>query len=302
MRVSSASFLVIALMATTARPAFSQDGQDLGAGLTLRFTQDTQTGFGNATGGGQNSAGGSEINQVWGDYEVGSSLLRLSITGNLEGNFNKLFLFIDGVAGGENVLDASNLDGGFNEIQNLAGLTFDDGFTADHGLRIEVGDGFYGVNQFDLIGNTASTVVSGGGPGDLPLTRVGTAGVFLGWDNSNVLGVDDASAANAATATTGWEFEIDLESLLGAAPTQDIGVTGFVTSPDATFVSNQVIGGVGGADNLGAGGGINFNSIAGSQFVTIGVTAIPEPGSAVVLMAIGSIGFVTRRRRRVSGL
>ena len=139
-------------------------------GLTLRATQDTPTGFGNATGGGQNS-GGSELNQLYADISGG--VLTLGITGNLESNFNKFFLFFDAVPGGENVLANDNVDGGFNEIINLAGLSFAGGATMDHGLRFEVGSGFFGVNIFDLIDNSASSVQSGDGPGSLPIAGVG---------------------------------------------------------------------------------------------------------------------------------
>lgn len=289
--------ILVAMIAALITPVVSgQDGIDLGSGQTLRFTQDTPTGFGNAVGGGQDSAGGSEINQLWGDFDSGTGTLSVSLSGNLEGNFNKMFLFIDGVVGGENILGSTNVDGGFNEINNLAGLTFDSGFTPDHGLRIEVGTGFYGVNAFDLIDDVGISVATGTGPADLPATGVGSSGVLLGWDNSNVLGVDGVSAAGASTATTGFEFEIDMTAILGGPVTQDIGISGFITSGDATFLSNQVIGGIGGAGNLGAPGVVDFNAIAGNQFVTIPATAVPEPGSAMVLS--GLLGLVTLRRRR----
>ena len=280
--------------------ARAQDGVAVGGGSLPLFVQDTATGFGNATGGGQDSSGGSEINAVYGDYDAGTGTLNIGLTGNLEGNFNKLFLFLDGVAGGENSLDGTNLDGGFNEIQNLSGLTFDSGFTADHGLRFEIGSGFVGVNSFDLIDDTAVSVTSAGGPGDLPLVSAGTGGILVGWDNSNILGVDDITAAGALTATTGIELQIDAASLFGAVPTQDIGIAGFITSSDAGFVSNQVIGGLGpGAANLGAGGGIDFSSITGNQFVTVNVptVAIPEP-SSVALLGLVAGGAMSRRRRR----
>ncbi|MEM9417895.1 MAG: hypothetical protein AAGA25_02420, partial [Planctomycetota bacterium] len=170
---------------TGSATAITLDGQNIPSeGLTLLATQTNPTTFGNATGGGQDSAGGGELNQIFGDYDSGSGLLELGITGNIEANFNKLWVFFDGVSGGENVLQNDNADGGFGEINAMAGLTFDSGFTADHGLRIEVGGGFYGVNQFDLIDNTAASVTSGSGAGDLPITNLGNGTVQVGWDNS----------------------------------------------------------------------------------------------------------------------
>ena len=288
-RVLATSFVLgVSMMA--AGQSNAQDGMNLGAGQTLKFVQNTATGFGNSTGT-QASLGGSEINAVWGNV-VGSTL-SFSVSGNLEANFNKFFLFFDAVAGGENVLQNDNNDGGFNEINNLAGLTFDNGFTADHGLRLEVGSGFWGLRAFDLIDNTAITVASGGGPGDLPLNALSGGGVTFGWDNSNALGIDGASAAGALTATTGWEFVIDINTLFGGL-VQDIGLAGFITSGDGTFLSNQVIGGLGaGAPNLAGPAGTNFNTPAGNQFV---VFAVPEPGTASVLLG-GLVMMLARRRR-----
>ena len=284
------TLFVLGVSMMAAGQSNAQDGMNLGAGQTLKFVQDTATGFGNSSGT-QASLGGSEINAVWGDV-VGSTL-SFSVSGNLEANFNKYFMFFDAVAGGENVLLSDNNDGGFNEINNLAGLTFDNGFTADYGLRLEVGSGFWALNGFNLNNNTAFTVASGGGPGDLPLNNVGSSGVFFGWDNSNALGIDGASAAGALTATTGWEFSIDLNTYLGAI-TQDIKLAGFITSGDGTFLSNQVIGGLGaGAPNLAGPAGTNFNQFAGNQFV---VFSVPEPGTASVLLG-GLVMMLARRRR-----
>jgi hypothetical protein len=62
----------------------AQDGQAVGGSLLA--TQDTPTQFGDATGGGQDSNGGSELNQLFGSISGGT--LNLGITGNLEANFN----------------------------------------------------------------------------------------------------------------------------------------------------------------------------------------------------------------------
>lgn len=268
------------------------DGMNVGAGLPLVSVQDTATFFGDSSGADQGAPFGSELNALYGTISGGT--LQLGMTGNLEGNFNKMWIFIDGVAGGEQTLAGDNNDGGFGEINNL-GFTFDNGFEPDHGLRFEVGSGFFGVNAFDLIDNTASSVVSGGGPGDLPLTD-GTDGVTtIGWDNSNGAGVDGSSAANALTATQGWEIEIDLAAFLGEVPSS-VGVMAIVTSGDGGFASNQVLPGIGGGDNLGArtGGDFankDFNGIAGDQFATI----VPAPASAALL---GLGGLAAARRRR----
>lgn len=255
-----ATALAIAVASTsTSTIAITLDGMGIPSeGLTLRATQNSPTQFGNATGGGQDSSGGSELNQLFADVVSGN--LELGITGNLEGNFNKMWIFFDAVEGGENVLAQDNVDGGFNEIQAMAGLTFPNGVTMDHGLRLEVGGGFYGVQFFDLITNTAQTIASGGGAGDLPLSNAGgPKGITLGWDNSNVLGVDSASAADAATATSGFEFEIDLVDAFNGSQ-GDINIISFVTSGDGSFMSNQVLPGVNSTTNLETSSNVAFTS------------------------------------------
>ncbi|MEQ8211585.1 MAG: PEP-CTERM sorting domain-containing protein [Lacipirellulaceae bacterium] len=129
---------------------------DIGYGSSLSI-QDTNTQFGNATDGDPiNGGGGSEINQVFGTVDNGR--LYVTITGNLETNFNKLEIFIDSVAGGVNTIDGANLPGGVDPfccggfeppnggntdntgaLQRMEGLTFDTGFEADHYLTITHG-------------------------------------------------------------------------------------------------------------------------------------------------------------------
>lgn len=268
------------------------DGMNVGAGLPLLAVQDTPTFFGDSSGADQGAPFGSELNAIYGTIEGGT--LKLGITGNLEANFNKFWIFIDGVAGGEQTLAGDNSDGGFGEINNL-GYTFDNGFEPDHGLRFELGGGFVGVNAFDLIDNSSSSVLAGGGTGDLPIVGASGSGVTVGWDNGNGAGVDGASAAGALTATQGWEIEIDLLAFLGEVPSS-VGVSAIITNGGGDFTSNQVLGGIGGGDNLGArtGGDFannDFNGIAGNQFVTV----VPAPASAALL---GLGGLVASRRRR----
>lgn len=268
------------------------DGMNVGAGLPLVAVQDTATFFGDSSGADQGAPFGSELNALYGTISGGT--LQLGMTGNLQANFNKMWIFIDGVAGGEQTLAGDNSDGGFGEINNL-GFTFDNGFEPDHGLRFEVGDGFLGVNSFDLIDNTSASVFSAGGAGALPLTDATDGIVTVGWDNANGAGVTDADASGALTATQGWEINIDLGAFLGEVPSS-VNVMAIVTNGEGTFASNQVLPGIGGGDNLGARAGgdfanNDFNGIAGDQFATI----VPAPASAA-LLGLGGLAAVRRRR------
>ncbi|TWT86651.1 hypothetical protein Mal64_34800 [Pseudobythopirellula maris] len=127
-----------------------------GAALSV---QNTRTQFGDGAGNpdpvitGNNlaDAGGSEIDQVF--ATVYEDRLYVLVAGNLEGNFNKLQLFIDSGPGGVNTIDGAALPGGLDgfccggleppkggntnndgALQRLDGLTFDSGFNADHAL------------------------------------------------------------------------------------------------------------------------------------------------------------------------
>lgn len=159
-----------AIVALAACPAFAQptingttagDESLYGAALS---TQNTRTQFGDGSGNpdpiitGSNLAenGGSEIDQVF--ATVSGDRLYVLVAGNLEGNFNKLNLFIDSAAGGVNTLDGDALPGGLDGfccggfpppkggntdniggLQNMHGLTFDAGFTADYALAFTHG-------------------------------------------------------------------------------------------------------------------------------------------------------------------
>lgn len=286
-KLATISVVVVAI--ATAPAAAQIDGVALGG--TLRATQNSPTSFGDAVGGGQDSAGGGELDAMYGDI-VGSTL-SLAISGNIEANFNKAWIFFDTKAGGETTLDNLNTDGGFNEIQAMAGMTFDPGFAPDYAIRIEIDPGFYGINFADLVPNTSGNIWNGGGSNALPEgPNAGGFGVTFGWDNSNILGVTSSDASGALTATTGWEFSIDMATAFGDGSLTSLKVMALYGNGGADFMSNQSLPGVGfgGGDQLGGPGGINFGNIAGDQFAVI-----PEPGS-IGMLALGGLILIRRRR------
>jgi hypothetical protein len=117
--------------------------------------QNTNTAYGDAQGGDMvndnipNGGGGSEIDQVYGTVQNGR--LYVTVTGNLESNFNKLEVFVDSKAGGVNTINGAALPAGVDAfccggigttdgaLQRLNGLTFDAGFNADYYLTFTHG-------------------------------------------------------------------------------------------------------------------------------------------------------------------
>ncbi|MBY0311468.1 MAG: hypothetical protein K2W85_05320 [Phycisphaerales bacterium] len=138
------------------------------ASYTNLFTQDTTTNFGNATTpqGGLDTIfrcqGGSEIAGVgarFGRDSTGDLCLYVVVTGNFESNFNKLGLFFDSIAGGQNQVrnDNATQTGVFGSITfGGANAVGGPGTGANPGLRFDAGfepDYFVGLNNG---GNVAS--------------------------------------------------------------------------------------------------------------------------------------------------
>lgn len=143
-------------------------------------TQDTRTQFGDGPVGGNpdpimtgsNFAinGGSEIDQVF--ATVSNGRLYVTVTGNLEENFNKLDVFIDSGAGGVNQLNGTNLPGGLDSfccngfappkgtntnnvgaLQRMNGMGFDAGFNAGYMLIFTHGGESVGPTHGDYNSN-----------------------------------------------------------------------------------------------------------------------------------------------------
>ena len=137
------SLVVVAALAVPAW-AITVDGTlDGGYGPAIAV-QTAATGFGDANPPG--SLGGSELDAAYATISGGR--LYIMLTGNHEPNFNKLDMFIDSKSGGENTLTNTpqyDFFNGSNWIsQNMAGLTFDTGFTADYHLFSRWGSGTSG--------------------------------------------------------------------------------------------------------------------------------------------------------------
>ena len=105
----------------------------------------------------------------------------------------------------------------------------------------------------------------------------------MAFDNSNTAGVNGsggtaATRADAAAVQTGVEIGIPLE-VLGHTAGDRIAVAAFVNGSNHDFISNQVLGPLGGSDNLGEPRVIDFSTVPGDQFVVVVESETPPcPG------------------------
>ncbi len=246
--------------------------------------QDTSTGFGDSDFGLLDHANGSELDALSARVEDG--VLYLHFAGNLESNFNKLDIFIDAIPGaGQNRLRDDNPDvkfGGLNRMGGSGrgdqpGLRFDPGFAPDFWIDF-TGGGERGVS-YDTFINWSKLPTRGGvdaewgfaGPGGpgAGLAIFGGNGIIASIDNSNTQGVIGGEGLDdGADVATGVEIAIPLV-VLGHENGDPIAVAAFVNGSAHDFVSNQVLGPLGGAGNLGEPRVIDFASIPGDQFVVV---------------------------------
>ena len=277
------------------------DGTKDGSYGSALAVQTTQTNFGDNL---------SELNAAYAQIDGGT--LYLMITGQVENNFNKLNIFIDSQAGGQNLLQADAFNGGNNPendgwANKHAGMRFDTGFQPDYMLILRNGN--FGGDKFDI-----DYAVVGGGAGNFQnasdifggtLTGFNAGalpnGIGVGYDNSNVAGIAGgtgaANAANALAVGTGIELAIPLAAI--GSPAGSIKVSAMINGSNHDYLSNQFLGGLQPPqDNLGGDGagtftgnlaGINLNNFAGNQYFVV-----PEPAT-LSLLVLGGLALVRRR-------
>ena len=246
--------------------------------------QDTATGFGDSDLGLVNYANGSELDSF--SARVDSGVLYLHFAGNLESNFNKLDIFIDSIPdAGQNRLRDDNPDvkfGGLNRMGGSGegdepGLIFDDGFAPDFWIDF-TGGGEFGVS-YDTFINWSPLLTEGGDEGGWGFAGPGGAGaglaIFAGngiiasINNSNTAGVSAGDGLDDGVGvTTGIELAIPLV-VIGNTEGNRIAVAAFVNGSNHDFLSNQVIGPLGGSSNLGEPRIVDFNAIPGPQFTVV---------------------------------
>jgi hypothetical protein len=292
-------------LASAALAAPTLDGVRDAAYGTPKAVQTVQTGFGDA-----NPNGGSELDAAYAHIEGGT--LYLMLTGNLENNFNKLNIFFDSQAGGQNVLQNDANNGGNNPANDgwaakYAGFTFDTGFQADYMLILRNGN--FGGDRFEIdfatVGGglgafqAASSVFGGSLTGSNASALPNGIGVAHNRSNTGgVLGGDQAAnQAAAAAVTTGIELSIPLSAI--GSPVGEFSISAMINGSNHDYLSNQFLGGLtppqGNIGGDGAGGfngtvgQINLNNFAGEQFFVV-----PEPAS-VALVALAGMALLRRR-------
>jgi hypothetical protein len=268
---------------------------------TAKALQTNNTGFGNNA---------SELNALYTYIDNATRKLNVFIAGNAESNNNKLVLFFDTKAGGQNTMLGTNPNVNFNNLNTkygpngaAPGMTFDTGFNADYWFSISR-DGNNPNETGTAYVDFAELLTTGGGAGGfagsiavpktpLPQQGAGTVGgqngspVFkYGYNDANLAGVSgDASlplSGDPSTVSTGAEYEFDLDTL---GVNGDFKILALVNGSNHDYMSNQTLPGLPAlTTNLGGDGtgtftgnvsAINFNAYAGDQFLTVSGPVAP---------------------------
>ncbi len=297
--ISRCAVVVCALTSVAAGAPTLDGSRDASYGAALAV-QSVQTQFGDNA---------SELNAGYAHIEGGT--LYLMLTGNLEGNFNKLNIFIDSQAGGQNILQNDGNNGGNNPENDgwagkHAGMTFDPDFNADYLLTLRNGN--FGGFRFDIdyavvgggLGNfvDADDVFGGSTTGSNAAALAN--GIGVAFNNSNLAGITGGTGAAdpvaAQAVSTGIELAIPLAAI--GSPAGAIKISAMINGSNHDYLSNQFLGGLpAGTANLGGDGagaftgslsGINLGAFAGDQYFIV-----PEPASLTLL---GALVVLLRRR------
>ncbi len=254
--------------------------ESYGPALTV---QDAPTAFGDSTLGGGRFANGSELDALY--AQIRGETLYLLLTGNLESNFNKLELFFDTGPGGQRVLRSDNAEVDRDGLNRMAGLSFEPGFLPDQYVSVTGGDG--GGGEYALFVNYATLPAQGRGVGVFVGGSDGSGAPLTGGDNrlglsaainnANTGGVTDGAAdpLAAEAVATGVELAIPLAAL--GQPVERLCVRAFINGREHDFVSNQFLGGLGTATNLGEPREVNLSLFRTACVPVIGRVPVACP-------------------------
>ncbi|MBC7772094.1 MAG: thrombospondin type 3 repeat-containing protein [Pyrinomonadaceae bacterium] len=260
-------------------------------GLALAV-QNCQTSAGDNTDTSTITANGSELDAMYSFIDCDT--LHVILTGNLSTTaLDRLNLFIDSTAGGQNRIRGDNASAALNAMGNDGtgnGLQFDTNFAADYYLRVFMSSL---QGQWLVNGELATMPTSGGGTSlNLGVARPDGDGTFGGRgtplvpgmrctiNNANIAGVVAGSSGSppvGAGVATGIELAIPLSAI--GNPSCSFQLSAFITNENHTVVSNQVLPGVGGRAALGDPRAVSFRQIPGPQFATTQRLPVSNPAA-----------------------
>jgi hypothetical protein len=207
--------------------------------------------------------------------------LAIAITGNLPTDGTGLALFFDTVPGGQDPLATASFPGPPSGIAEMNGLGMDTGFTPDRLLWVNLYGGTVYANLYTLatggggtdryLGSTpvgsASPILSGG---------ANTYGAQVAWDNGNLGGVTAASAADAASATNGFEALLPWADLGLGGSGSDVKIMAAIVRASG-WLGNQFLPSLGaGAAEIGL-APFSLKTVPGDQFYTQPTTLAVPP-------------------------
>jgi hypothetical protein len=303
--ISAAGILAVGPLCAAPIPELNAniDGTlDAGYGTAIAV-QTTETQFGDASGGTLVTGGsGSEIDALYAGNNAGN--LYLMLTGNLEGNGNTMFIFIDNTAepGGVSGANAgfaggdSTFNNGLWNTDGIGGMTFPNGFNCDFGFEFKYfnsdadPEAEYRVNAANFVTSTVTfdslnQDTDGTFGTDATFTAVTSGGFTFTLDNSNVAGVvgsgtpGAANQASAEAVTTGFEIRIPFSAIPGTVGGgSTLQIFAAVNSGNADFFSNQFIPGLTvPAGNLGADPDLSTALVPATiELATVTVTAVRD--------------------------
>lgn len=259
----TAGFIASTVFAVPAIDGVADDAE-YGVAQDIQFNE---TQFGDTRSESVNFGAGSQIDGLFA-YQDATDLY-LTFAGNLESNGNRLVIFIDSVAGGQNQLAANNPNLGLNDYlnrmgediadPNFPGLKFSAGFEADYVVSValdgerpvafvdfaEIFNADPNLNLGFFVGEFGSRCTTMGGAVDPNTGDLGAPGILLAYDNSNEVGVSSAGGGAGIDINGGFANILGVEMLIplgaiGAPSSVDI-VAGIVSN-DGAFFSNQFVG------------------------------------------------------------
>jgi hypothetical protein len=259
--------------------------------------------------GNPNVANGSEIDAVYG--RIFNGKLYLLVTGNMQSNFNKMSLFFDVQAGGQNQMRGNNVDIDFNGLNRMGddgtgnGLKWDTAFSPDYWVACTNGNAS-GTNV-DVYSNAAvlrtdgRLVNAGGNALDYGSYDGGAksnpAFYPVNYDGTRIdqqTGFTPNLFANYGPRTAGESLVAGYNPSNPSQSTPAVGTPGLIV----LAMNNSNLAGVSGIDQCDPGA---TGSVAGAAQVTTGVEleiTLPEvtdscTGQCTSITSVKVGGFIT---------